>query len=231
MAQNARKCMLIPATLILWASLFGACTVVKIGEEDAGGGDQYATWTKTGTGFNAVQYVEAIWDENLLPDYDSNAVEITTALAGLRADRDAATQEYGLIRDSGEPAAVFKVRGTAMVQTFDDSSRNGRFVLDLPPYDGTEDVQMQVGPVIRGTAIRDSMESIRFTEVGNQIQFAALANELNARMMRDSVEPLDMASIGGTQIQFLGTFRLAESESIDDIVITPVLITPLGAAN
>jgi len=229
MARKAKKCILILAVIIIWASLFGACTVVKIGEDAGDGGDQYATWTKTGTGFNAVQYVASIWDEKLIPDYESTAVDFVTVMNGLRADRAAATKQYGLVRDSGEPAATFKVRGCAVVLEFDDTSRNGLFRVDLPPFDGKEDVTMQVGPVIRGTAIRDSLEFVRFTDIGNQIQFAALANELNARMMRDSVEPLDMNAIVGTQIQFLGAFKLLEGESLDDVVITPVRITPVSA--
>jgi len=60
--------------------------------------------------------------------------------------------------------------------------------------------------------------------VGNQLQFAALASELNARMAQDSVEPLDLQTIAGKRISFLGTFKLTEAESINDVVITPVRI-------
>ena len=96
--------------------------------------------------------------------------------------------------------------------------------MDMEPTDGRLDATLQVGPVVRGTAIRDSMEFIRFTDVGNQLQFADLANELNARMRRDSVEPLDLTHIVGRRISFLGAFRLTKDQPLEDIVVTPVKI-------
>ena len=228
MAQKATKMLSILTTLAVCALLLGACTVVKIGEEEADGGGQYSTWTKTGTGFDAVEFVEAVWDEQIIPTYEEMAVDYETVIAALRADRAAAADQYGRILQGGEPAVVFKVRGTAVVVEFDDTSRNGVFRIDLEPADGEIDATLQVGPVLRGTAIRDSVDFIRFTDVGNQLQFAALASELNARMARDSVEPLDLLTIAGRQVSFLGTFKLTEDQSISDVVITPVRMDLIG---
>jgi predicted lipoprotein len=225
MAKRATKLLLTLTAVAVCASLFGACTVVKLGEEDGDDGDEYSTWTKTGTGFDADEYVEEIWDEQLIPYYEESAVDYETLLAALRENRAAAIEQYGLLRDSGEPAAVFKVRGTVVVIEFDDTSRNGVFRADFEPADGIADVTMQVGPVIRGTVMRDSADFISFTDVGNQLQFAALASELNSRMMADSVEPLDLENIAGTRIDYLGTFKLTEDNTLDEIVITPVRMT------
>jgi predicted lipoprotein len=202
---------------------------VRIGEEDGDSDDPFATWTKTGTGFQADDFVEAIWEESVLTTYEDEAVSYDTVMTALHTDRGAATEQYGLRRETGEPFYVFKVRGTAEVLDYDDSSRNGviEVLIDGP---GSWVATLQVGPVIRGTAIRDSLEFIRFTDIGNQLQFAALANELNARMARDSVEPLDLPNIAGTRISFLGAFRLEMEESLDDVVVTPVLITRDGGA-
>lgn len=210
--------------LLILLTILPGCTVVKIGEEQSDGDDQYATWTKTGTGFQASEYVEAVWTDRIIPAYEEQSVEYETLMTALQEDRQAAIDQYGLVRQTGEPFTVFKVRGTATVVEFDDSSRNGVITVDLEPADGTVDATLQVGPVIRGTAIRDSVEFIRFTDVGNQLQFADLAGELNARMRRDSVEPLDLESIEGKSISFMGSFRLTEDDSIEDIVITPVMI-------
>ena len=211
---------------IMCLAALSACTVVRIADQESGGGqdDQYSTWTKTGTGFVASEYVEDVWDDRIIPIYEEEAVDYATLVAALRDDRDAAVQTFGLARQTGEPYYVFKVRGTAAVLEFDDSSRNGVIRVDLIPTDGTVDATLQVGPVIRGTAIRDSVDFINFTDVGNQLQFADLANELNARMRRDSVEPIDLASIPGETIEFVGAFRLEEDRPLEEIVITPVRI-------
>jgi len=222
--RRSTKLLLTFAAAVVCLAVIGACTVVKIEEDDGEGEDQYATWKKTGTGFQASEYVAAVWDERILPVYEEQAVDYTTVLSSLRDDRQSASERYGLARETGEPFFVFKVRGTCRVVEYDDSSRNGVIRVDVEPTDGEVDAMLQVGPVIRGTAIRDSMEFIRFTDVGNQLQFAALANELNARMRKDSVEPLDLPSIVGKRISFLGAFRLQEADEVEDIVVTPVKI-------
>jgi predicted lipoprotein len=223
--RKTTKLLSLPAAAVLFTALLAACTVVKIEDEKkAAGQDQYSTWTKTGTGFQAAQYVEAVWEERVLPLYEKEAVDYATVLAALQADRTAAAGRYGLKRETGEPFYVFKVRGTARVVEFDDSSRNGVIRVDLEPADGKVDATLQVGPVVLGTAIRDSLEFVQFTDVGNQLQFADLANQLNARMLKDSVAPLDLANIAGKRIVFLGAFRLEESQGLEEIVVTPVKI-------
>jgi predicted lipoprotein len=229
--RKSTKLLFTFAAAVVCLVLIGACTVVKIEEGDSEAGDQYATWKKTGTGFQANEYVAAVWDERILPAYEEEAVEYTEVLSSLRADRQGAIGKYGLARETGEPFFVFKVRGTSRVVEYDDSSRNGVIRVDMEPADGQVDATLQVGPVIRGTAIRDSMEFIRFTDVGNQLQFAALANELNARMRKDSVEPLDLPGIVGKRVSFLGAFRLEETEALEEIVVTPVKIDLLDGAD
>jgi predicted lipoprotein len=222
--RRSTRLLVVPLAIIACLALISACTVVKIGEEQSSDESQYSTWLKTGTGFQADEFVAAVWDEEVIPIFESEAVDCATVLDALRADRTAACEQYGLRRETGEPFYAFKVRGTAAVVEFDDSSRNGVILVDLLPDLGQVDTRLQVGPVIRGTAIRDALEFIRFTDIGNQLQFAALANEFNARMRQDSVEPLNLEEIAGERISFLGAFRLEAEQSVDDIVITPVRI-------
>ena len=35
---------------------------------------------------------------------------------------------------------------------------------------------IQIGPVLRGTALRDALEFVRFTDFVNQFEFAGVAN-------------------------------------------------------
>jgi predicted lipoprotein len=220
MARQMLPVLLIAAGVML----VGACTVVKIEDEVPGNEDQYATWMKTGTDFRASVYVESIWDEQMVPIFTNEAIDYQDLMEALRNDRPSAVEKFGLRRQTGEPFYIFKVRGTAVVVDFDDSSRNGVIRVDSDPTDGATDVVLQVGPVIRGTVLRDSVEFIRFTDVGNQLQFADLAKELNNRMMRDSIEPIDLAGIKGKRIAYIGAFRLEEEQPIDEIVVTPLSI-------
>ena len=211
--------------IVFYFLLISACTVVKIGDEKSGNEGEYSTWTKTGTGFHAADYVEDIWDDRLLPAYKEHATDYMTVISALQENREAAIGQYGLTRKTGEPFYIFKVQGIAVVDNFDDSSRNGVIYVDSMPVDGIVDATIQVGPVIRGTVIRDSVEFIRFTDVGNQLQFADLANELNNRMKKDYINPLDLNQIKGHTISFLGAFRLEKEQSLDDVIITPIKVT------
>ena len=215
------------AALCLLAA--AGCTVVKIGKESSAGGDQYATWTKTGTGFRADEYVAAVWEKQVLPVYEKEAVDYATVLAALRADRKASLDKYGLRRETGAPFYVFKVRGTARVVQYDNSSRNGVIRVDVEPADGKADATLQVGPVVLGTVIRDSLAFIRFTDVGNQLQFADLADQLNVRVQKDSVKSLDLPKIVGRRISFLGAFRLEETQALEEVIVTPVKIDLLDS--
>ena len=46
---------------------------------------------------------------------------------------------------------------------------------------------VQIGPVIRGTALRDAVSFIRFNDFANQFEFAAVSNALHERVLRDVV--------------------------------------------
>lgn len=211
--------------LILIALLSSGCTIKKIGEEDKNkSGDEYSTWTKSGKAFDPVAYVDSIWDEKLIPVFMEESDDVNVVLQALAEDKEAAVEQYGLKHKSGETEPIFKVKGSAKVVEYDDSSRNGLFMIDVPPFDGEPDVSMQVGPVIRKTVIRDSVSFISFTDVGNQLQFASLADELNGRMRKEAVEPLDLDTIEGKTIHFYGAFELEEDQTYEDVVITPVKI-------
>ena len=119
------------------------------------------------------------------------------------------------------------MKGEAVVLEYDDSSRNGLLRIDLNPFDGVEDTSLQVGPVIKKTALRDSVDFIRFTDVGNQLQFASLADELNNKMKKTVVENLDLENIAGKKVYFYAAFKLEQTDSVDQIVLTPAVIEVL----
>jgi len=133
-------------------------------------------------------YVDSIWDSRLLPTVNDNAVELPTVLSQM----------------PGVAGHSFLVKGQGRVLSLDTSSRSGRLLLDLAPYDGEADAALLVGPVILGTALRDAVGFIEFTDFVNQLQYADVANELNNRVISDVVGELVLASLPGNTITFLG---------------------------
>ncbi len=115
--------------------------------------------------FDAGQYVDSIWDAKLLPAISGGAVDMTE-----------------LLRPAGRRAEAVLVRGEGRVLRVDTSSRTGLLMIDVEPYDGRADAAVQIGPVIRGTTLRDALPFIQFSQFVNQLQFAQVGNALNGRV-------------------------------------------------
>jgi predicted lipoprotein len=151
----------------LCLALVVACTVVKL-DKNKSAGSQYSAWEKTGKSFQADQYVAAEWDKQVLPAYEKDSIDFGTVLGALQADRKSAVVKYGVKKETGAVIYIFKVRGTAKVIKYDDSSRNGVLRVSMEPSGPGQGATLQVGPVIVGTTIRDSLDFIRFTDIGNR---------------------------------------------------------------
>ena len=151
-------------------------------------------------------YVDSIWDSKLLPALAKSATDARTLLDAIAASPEQAGQHYGH-RESGG-AWYFAIEGSGRVLSVDTSSRNGLLLIDVAPFDKVPDVSIQIGPVIRGSALRDATGTIRFTDFVNQLQFADVENELNNRVLRSVVSSLDTKSLAGRMVEFTGAFGM-----------------------
>lgn len=218
--------------IVLLTFTLSSCTVRKLSEIEnkascsADSGYDFSAWTKSGDSFNAKEYVVQNWDTKIIPLFLENSMDVTTVVSSLQIDgAETALATYAVVREDGSRMQGFKVVGEATVTEYDDSSRNGIIRIDFTPEDGQCDAIVQVGPVIKQTAIRDSLECIGFTDVGNQMFFAELSDELNKMMRMKTIDPLDLSSITGKRIKFYGAIKVdAGTIDFSSIVITPVLI-------
>jgi predicted lipoprotein len=148
-------------------------------------------------------YVNSLWAARLLPAIESSAVDTRTFLdAYAKSPADALTR-WGR-RDAGG-AVYLSLKGEGRVLTVDTKSKVGMATVDVAPFDGKPDVTIQIGPVLRGTSIRDATGLIRFTDFVNQLQFADVANELNDRVLKTVLSPLAPSGLGGKYVSFAGT--------------------------
>jgi predicted lipoprotein len=173
--------------------------------------------------FNADAYVDSIWESKVVPLVAEKAVVLPVLLNALDADVEAAKKQYGS-GDAGG-AAHFIVKGEGRVSRVNASSQNGAIVISLPGYKGKTEVVLQIGPVFRGTAIRDAVGFIEFNQFVNQLQFADVGNKLNDRVFTSVVNDFDLATAQGKQVSFYGAFTLGERGKI---IITPVKLEAGG---
>jgi predicted lipoprotein len=148
-------------------------------------------------------FVNSIWDSKLVPAILKSAPDARTLLDALAASPDAAAQKYGHREGSGE--WYFTVKGTGRALRADTTSRNGLLLVDIAPFDGKADVSIQVGPVIRGSALRDATGIIRFNDFTNQIAFADANNAINDRALQ-SMAGIEPKKAAGHTVEFAGAF-------------------------
>lgn len=173
--------------------------------------------------FDADAYVNSIWQSKVLPTVLEKATDLTAVLSALDSDPEAAKKQYGSSDAGG--AAHFIVKGTGRVNRVDSHSRNRTLTLAPPNYKGKTEVVIQIGPVFRGTALRDAVGFIQFDQFVNQLQFADVGNKLNDRVEAIVTKDFDLASVQGREVSFYGAFTFTEHSRI---LITPVKLEAGG---
>ena len=161
-----------------------------------------------------------MWDALLIPYAKQNAVDLKILMDKLKADEAGTSKQFGKRQVTEGAPFNFVAKGEALILSVNTSSRAGTAELDLDD-DKRSDAILQIGPVFKGTAIRDALPFISFDDFVNQLDYAALSNEINARV-RDSVyKGFDPSSVEGKKITFYGFFSY---ENGAPVVITPVLL-------
>jgi len=168
--------------------------------------------------FEAASYVASIWASRVLPEAERSAVDIAVAIRGRPSPPT----------PGGPPPrrSVF-VKGTALVTELDRRSQVGlaRMRIDAG---GSSEAAIQIGPVLRGTGLRDALEFIRFTDFVNQIEFASVSNALNDRIAKEVLAPIDLEQLAGRRIRFVGVVTLGAAPADAPLEILPVQIELLG---
>jgi predicted lipoprotein len=173
--------------------------------------------SRTSSGFSASKYVDDRWEAKILTAA-AQGTPLTTLIAAIKLNPTEAGKQYGY-RDSGPYNFPVQVQG--VVEKVDTESRAGTLLLKPDEISADIEVRIAIGPVIRGTAIRDGSGVIPFSDFVNQIEYADVAEELNKRVAENVLKPLDLAALQGKTIQVQGFFTLGDAAKI---VITPVKI-------
>lgn len=148
-------------------------------------------------------YVDAIWSTRLLPAVLRAAIDARVLLAALAASPEDAMVRYGH-REANGPV-YFVVKGDGVITDLDTRSRSGLALVDVAPFDQRPDLSIQIGPVLRGNSLRDAAGVVRFTDFVNQLQFADVGNELNDRVRKTVLAHLDLSTLKGRAVSFVGT--------------------------
>lgn len=179
----------------------GCVKVVKIGEEAAITGQ---------TTFDATATVEEMWDSQIVSEITGEATDLATLLNESGGKPSSVADKYAV----GSSKKCFAVKGTGTVASVKDGN-NGALIVTLDEYPDAE-VSIQVGPVYKGTTIRDSLSFMSAQNYTNQVEWAEISTAINAKVASAVVANVDTASTVGKKVTFTGTF------TGDTLTITPV---------
>ncbi len=164
-------------------------------------------------------YAAEAWEPRVLPVVAEKLVPLATLRPMLASDANAAGAAHGLRQPSETNPWNFAVSGEGVIVGGRTESRAAKLEVDTDG-DGKGDVTVQLGPVIRGTAIRDAMPFVIFTDFRDQIEFAKLANAFNAEAHERLTFP--EGEITGQKVRFEGLFTLQGKGEKIELVPTAI---------
>lgn len=212
---------LAPLLLASTAALgLTACKIVKTTPE---GEAAAAAGTEAGDDAKIAKLVDETLASQLLPLVDKTAQPVADLRAALAGGIDAAGAAHGH-RGAGEGAAWnFAVTGQGRVIEANLTSRARKAMLDTDG-DGKADVTLQLGPVIKGTALRDLAPFYDFNDFRDQIEFAKLGRAINDRVSAALTVPA--GDLTGKTVSFTGAVDLKKPADPWLVTVTKLGIAP-----
>ncbi|MBL9072143.1 DUF2291 domain-containing protein [Tabrizicola sp.] len=212
----------VPVALALIAALaLSGCKIVKTVAE--GEGNTAVAAGEAGDDARIAALLDKTYDAELLPLIAEKALPVADLRAAIVGDLEAAGAAHGN-KGSGEGAAWnFAVKGEGVVVEANLTSRARKAMLDTDG-DGKADLTLQLGPVIKGSSLRDVAPFYRFGDFRDQIEFAKLARALNDRATAALVVP--KGELVGKTVSFTGTVDLKAATDAWQVTVVTLTVTP-----
>jgi predicted lipoprotein len=191
--------------------------------------------------FDPVKYVDGLWADKIIPTITARAVDLPTILNAIHPKPDGyaakdelvpIAKQYGLIT-VGE-AQVYSVKLKGKVLSVDAKSRSGAMEIQLDGYTGPIKVYVYVGTSIPSdnSSIRDAVGFINFGDFKEQTQYGKVAAEINSRVVKEVLDPLDKGSLQGKTVSVTGAFTIRTFNLVNidvrKITIVPIRIESIG---
>lgn len=170
--------------------------------------------------FDPQDYIDSIFQSDVVPVLKENSIDLPEIFLAAGGDLKSVGDKYGIRADEGN-AYNFLVKGTATVTEVNTEKRVGYAIIAVDGYSGSEIFKIQIGPVFKGTSIRDCMPMIKFDDFKNQVVYAELATAIHVNLSSNLFSTIDIESLEGKTIEFYGA--LTDNGSTE-IVITPFVL-------
>jgi predicted lipoprotein len=164
-------------------------------------------------GFNPDKMVEEIWGPKVLPYLEAKAgpfQEVSKLAAG---DAKAAGEKYGNPKKQANSPWTYVAKAEGKIVASNTQSRAATIDVDVDG-DGKADLRTQIGPAIRGTALRDSLDFVDFNTFKNQIDFAQFGKSFNTYANATVLSKLPREGLDGKTVKLLGAYVPASGSDL-----------------
>ena len=208
--MKKRAGIIIIACLAMMLSLTGCVKVVQIGHEGELTGK---------VAFNAADNVAGIWDSQALPELEKKAVDLPQFLTESNGDLKALAGKYGKYSMGTKGELSYVVKGQGKVTEVNQEKKAGFMKVQLDGYAGPQIISLQIGSVYKGSAVRDSLDFIKYEDYKNQVDWAKVSQSIHDVIDKTVIGKQDLKSMQGKTVKFVGCFSV---DKPDEILITPV---------
>jgi predicted lipoprotein len=148
----------------------------------------------------------------VVAEIEQRAVPIDELAEALDDDPDAAGERFG--KRQGTSPYNFAVTGSGKA----GKAEGGLLPVQVKGLGDTQ-VNLQIGPAINGTALRDAVGFITFDQFVNQVDYADAATALNSEVKAKVLK--DVGDLEGRTVDFTGAFTFLAPTVM---TVTPVAL-------
>ena len=191
----------------------GACKIVASPRKDAAKDGEAGD-----SGFEPNKMVAAIWNAKVIPYLTAKAGRLSEVAELARTDPDQAGRKYGYRAKEGSEPWTLVVRIEGRIVAAETASRAATISVDSGG-DGKVAAIVQIGPAMRGTALRDALDFVSFNDFRNQIDYAQFGKAFNQYVDHAFLSALPRDSLVGRSVTALGAYTVEAGGQ-------PPLVTP-----
>jgi predicted lipoprotein len=155
--------------------------------------------------FNPDRMVEEMWAAKVLPYLKGKAGSLQEVSQLAATDAKAAGEKYGNPRKQANSPWTYVATAEGKIVASNTQSRAGTVDIDVDD-DGKADLRAQIGPAMRGTALRDVLDFVDFNSFKNQIDFAQFGKSFNTYANATVLSKLPREQLDGRTVKLLGAY-------------------------
>ena len=172
--------------------------------------------------FDPDKMVASIWSTKVVPYFEKKAGPFVEVRDLAAKSPDEAGARFGYRAKSEDTPWTLMVKFDGVIIAADTKSRASTISVDASGQ-GKSDAIVQIGPAMRGTAIRDALDFVSFNDFTNQIDFARYGKAFNTYVNRATLEKLHRDVLVGRKVTVLGAYPLVSPAETP--LVTPVAIS------